>query len=125
MKRSTFILIVCIYGFLLGLAMVLATKSTVAFFGGDPENFHEVSIMRFFGILHLGFNFVALSIRNSLDTKVVKAFLLAIAFVLFASLSNGLYNVFGMGLAQNQSFWFDNALWALLGLGSIYFYSKE
>lgn len=125
MKRSTFILIVCIYGFLLGLTMVLATKSTVAFFGGDPENFREVSIMRFFGILHLGFNFVALSIRNSLDTIVVKAFLLAIAFVLFASLSNGLYNVFGMGLAQNQSFWFDNALWAALGLGSIYFYSKE
>ncbi len=125
MKRSTFILIVCIYGFLLGIAMVLATKSTVAFFGGDPENFHEVSIMRFFGILHLGFNFVALSIRNSLDTKVVKAFLLAIAFVLVASLSNSLYNVFGMGLAQNQSFWFDNGLWALLGIGSIYYYSKE
>jgi len=81
--------------------------------------------MRFFGILHLGFNFVALSIRNSLDSKVVKAFLLAIAFVLFASLSNALYNVFGMGLAQNQSFWFDNGLWAILALGAIYFYSKE
>jgi len=125
MKRSTFVLIICIYGFLLGITMFFFSKSTVAFFDGDPENFHEVGLMRFFGALHLGFNFVGLSIRHTLDTKVAKAYLLGTAFVFLASLGTGLYNVYGLGLPPNDSFWFDSSLWTILGLGCLYFYSKE
>ena len=79
MTRQTFILILCIYGFLLGFIMILIPEFAVSSYAGNPANVHETSTMRFFGALHLGFNFTGLAIRNSADTNVVRAYLLGTA----------------------------------------------
>ena len=83
MTRQTFILIVSIYGFLLGFSMLFLPAVTVKYFGGNPENLHEVSLMQYMGVLHIGFSFTVINLRKSLDTKVVKSYLLGAVFVLF------------------------------------------
>ncbi|MFN3849749.1 MAG: hypothetical protein ACK4NY_09985 [Spirosomataceae bacterium] len=125
MSRQTFILIVVIYGFLLGFSMTILPAEAVKFFGGEPKNITEVNLMRFFGFLHLGFNFTGLTIRKSNDTKVVKAYLLGLAIVLFGSLGSAIYAVYGLNIPMHNTAAFDWSLWAILGAGSLYFWSKE
>lgn len=125
MTRQTFILILNIYGFLLGFSMLFLPAEAVKYFGGHPENLNEVSLMQFFGVLHIGFNFTAINLRKSLDTKVVKSFLLGIAFVLFASVGTALYGAYVLGIPIHKTAFFDWGLWIVLGIGALYFWSKE
>ena len=125
MTRQTFILIVCIYGFLLGFIMILIPEFAVSSYAGNPANLHETSTMRFFGALHLGFNFTGLAVRNSADTNVVRAYFLGTAFVLFASLTIGLYYVLSNQVPFLPSNWFDVTIWVVLGVGALYFWNKE
>ncbi|MCU0327234.1 MAG: hypothetical protein MUF45_18725 [Spirosomaceae bacterium] len=125
MSRQTFILIVVIYGFLLGLSMTILPDEAVKFFGGEPKNITEVNLMRFFGFLHLGFNFTGLTIRKSNDSKVVKAYLLGLAIVLFGSLGSAIYAVYGLNIPIHNTAAFDWSLWGVLGLVSLYFWNQE
>ncbi len=125
MSRKTFILIICIYGFLLGGVMFLFPAFAVQNFGGNVNNIDEVSTMRFFGALHIGYDFIGLSIRNTTDSKVVKTYFLATAFVFLASLGTGLYYTFSGQIPMKENYWIDIAIWTSLGLGCIYFWNKE
>ena len=105
--------------------MLVFPAFAVSNYAGDPTNVHETSTMRFFGALHLGFNFTGLAVRKSSDTKVVRAYLLGIAFVLIASLVIGLYYVLTNQVPFLPSNWLDIAIWVILGGGSLYFWNKE
>ena len=125
MTRPTYLLIVIIYGFLLGLSMTFLPSEAVRFFGGQPDNIQEVNLMRFFGVLHLGFNITGLAIRKSNDINVIKAYLLGLAVVLLGSLASAMYGAFFMKVPIHNTAAFDWSLWGILGLGAIYFWSKE
>ena len=125
MTRQTLILIVTIYGFLLGFVMFFLPEFAVSNYAGNPKNIHETSTMQFFGALHIGFNFIGLAIRTSADTKVVRAYLLATGFVFLASLGIGLYYIFTNQVPFLTSNWLDIAIWTSLGLGCLYFWNKE
>ena len=125
MTRQTFMLIVIIYGFILGFAMFLLPAFAVSAYGGNPANVHETSTMRFFGALQIGFNFIALAIRTSTDTKVIRAYLLGTGGILFGSLGIGLYYVFTDQVPFMPSNWLDVIIWVSLGLGCLYFWNKE
>ena len=125
MTRQTFMLIVIAYGFILGFVMFLLPEFAVSSYAGNPANVHETSTMRFFGALHIGFNFVALAIRNSSDIKVVRAYLLGSAGILLGSLGIGLYYVLSNQVPFVPSNWLDVAIWVVLGTGSLYFWDKE
>lgn len=125
MTRQTYILIVSIYGFLLGISMLLLPKMALSYFGMNPEDMFTVGLMQFFGILHIGHNYMSFMLRKTTDTTVAKAFLLAGAFILFASLGLGIYNVFGRNLPMHSTAWLDWSLWGILGAASLYFWSKE
>lgn len=125
MSRKTFILIVTIYGFLLGGVLFLFPVFAVENFGGNVNNIDEVSTMRFFGALHLGFNYIGLSIRTTTDTKVLKSYLLGTAFVFLASLGTGLYYTITGQIPMKDNYWIDISIWVVLGLGSLYFWNKE
>ena len=125
MTRQTFMLIVIAYGFILGFVMFLLPEFAVSSYAGNPANVHETSTMRFFGALHIGFNFVALAIRNSSDIKVIRAYLLGSAGILLGSLGIGLYYVLSNQVPFMPSNWLDVAIWFVLGLGSLYFWNKE
>ena len=125
MTRQTFMLIVIAYGFILGFVMFLLPEFAVSSYAGNPANVHETSTMRFFGALHIGFNFVALAIRNSSDIKVVRAYLLGSAGILLGSLGIGLYYVLSNQVPFMPSNWLDVAIWVVLGVGALYFWNKE
>ena len=125
MTRQTFMLIVIAYGFILGFVMFLLPEFAVSSYAGNPANVHETSTMRFFGVLHIGFNFVALAIRNSSDIKVVRAYLLGSAGILLGSLGIGLYYVLSNQVPFVPSNWLDVAIWVVLGVGALYFWNKE
>jgi hypothetical protein len=125
MTRKTFILILCIYGFLLGGVMFLFPAFAVANFGGDITNIDEVSTMRFFGALHLGFNFIGLSIRKTADSYVLKAYFLGTAFVFLASIGVGLFYTMTGQVPMKENYWIDISIWAVLALGCLYFWNKE
>lgn len=121
MTRSTFILIICIYGFLLGFVMLFLPGFAVAQYGGNPNNMHETSTMQFFGVLHLSYNFVVLAIRKSADVAVVRSYLLGTAFVCFASLGLGTYYIGSGQLPWSNSYMVDLVLWVTLGAGCLYY----
>ena len=125
MTRQTFMLIVIVYGFILGFVMFLLPEFAVSSYAGNPANVHETSTMRFFGALQIGFNFVALAIRNSSDTKVIRTYLLSSAGILLGSLGIGLYYVLTKQVPFLPSNWLDVIIWISLGLGSLYFWNKE
>ena len=125
MTRQTFMLIVIVYGFILGFVMFFLPEFAVSSYAGNPANIHETSTMRFFGVLQIGFNFVALAIRNSTDTKVIRAYLLASAGILLGSLGIALYYVLTKQVPFLPSNWLDVIIWISLGLGSLYFWNKE
>ena len=125
MTRQTFMLIVIVYGFILGFMMFFLPAFAVSSYAGNPENVHKTSTMRFFGAMHIGFNFVALAIRNSTDTKVIRAYLLCTGGILFGSLGIGLYYVFTNQVPFLPSNWLDIIIWTCLGLGCLYFWNKE
>ena len=105
--------------------MLVFPAFAVSNYAGDPTNVHETSTMRFFGVLQLGFVFVAYAIRYSTDSKVVRAYLLASAFVLLGSLATGLYYVLSNQVPFLPSNWLDVAIWLILGGGALYFWNKE
>lgn len=125
MTRQTYILIVSIYGFLLGISMLLFPKMALGYFAMNAEDTFTVGLMQFFGILHIGHNYMSFMLRKTHDTTVAKAFLLGGAFILLASLGLGLYNVFGRNLPMHSTAWLDWSLWGILGAASLYFWSKE
>jgi hypothetical protein len=125
MTRSTFILIICLYGFLLGVVMLFLPAVAVSQYGGNASNMHGTSTMQFFGVLHLSYNFVVLAIRKSADTAVVKSYLLGVAFVCFASFGLGLYYISTGQLPWRNSYVVDCILWLSMGTGSLYFWNKE
>ena len=125
MTRQTFMLIVIVYGFILGFIMFFLPEFAVSSYAGNPANVHETSTMRFFGALQIGFNYKALAIRNSSDTKVIRTYLLASAGVLLGSLGIGLYYVLTKQVPFLPSNWLDVIIWISLGLGCLYFWNKE
>ncbi len=125
MTRQTFMLIVIVYGFILGFVMFFLPGFAVSAYAGNPENVNETSTMRFLGAFQIGFNFVAIAIRTSTDTKVIRTYLLATAGVLFGSLGIGMYYVFTNQVPFLPSNWLDVFIWVSLGLGCLYFWNKE
>lgn len=125
MTRQTFMFIAIIYGFILGFVMFFLPAFAVSSYAGNSQNVHETSTMRFIGISYIGFQFVALAIRTSTDTKVIRTYLLATAGVLFGSLGIGMYYVFTNQVPFLPSNWLDVVIWTTLGLGCLYFWNKE
>lgn len=125
MTRQTFILIVSIYGFLLGISMLVLPSMALGYFAMNSEDVFATSLMQFFGILHIGHNYMSFMLRKTTDNTVAKAYLLSGAFILFASLGLGLYNVYGRNLPMHSSAWLDWSLWGILGAASLYFWKKE
>ncbi len=122
MKKQTFILIVIIYGLFLAALLLLFPEYAVQSFDGDPTNVDETSTMRFFGVLHFAYNFLALSIRKSTDKKVVGTYLLAVAISFFGSLAVGAYYVLSGQVNFQSNNWLDLIGWTVLGGGALYYY---
>jgi hypothetical protein len=125
MTRSTFILIICIYGMLQGLAMLFVPKIVSKNFGGDPTNNFEMALWGFFGIINIANNIIFLNLRKSNDNQLVKIFLLVIGLAYFAIFGFSIFNHFVRSLPFNNSSPVDYTLWILFGAGALYYWNKS
>lgn len=125
MKRSAFILIPAIYGIIIGFVFLFLPKTATEYFGRNPDDLHLLSIFKFFGLLQIAYNLVGFSIRKSENMQLVKTYLLSLILVLFGSVFLSVTDVFFYGIVPHKTFYIDLAVWAILGVGSIYFYIKE
>lgn len=125
MTRSTFILIISIYGILQGLAMLLIPTIVSKNFGGDPSNNFELALWGFFGIVNIANGIIFLKLRKSIDNLLVKTYLLVIGIAYFAFFGFSIFNHFVRGLPFNDSSPVDYTLWILFGAGAIYYWGKS
>jgi hypothetical protein len=125
MSRSTFILIICIYGILQGTAMLLIPTFVSKNFGGDPTNNFELALWGFFGIINVTNSIIALYLRKSTDNEIVKVWLIGIGIAYFALFGFSIFNHFVRGLPFNDSSPIDYTLWILFGAGAIYYWGKS
>lgn len=125
MKKSTFILIVSIYGFALGIAMLLFPEWVLKHFNRNSTDIYQLSWVNFFGALHITFCIVGISLRKSNNSATLKAYFSSLVFLNFTSIGLGLYDVYIRQIPQHGTFYFDLATWAVLGCGALYFISKE
>lgn len=125
MSRSTFILILCIYGILQGIAMLLIPAFVSKNFGGDPTNQFELSLWGFFGIINIASCIIYLNLRKSTDNQLVKTYLLVIGCAYFAIFGFSIFNHFVRGLPFNASSPVDYTLWIIFGAGALYYWGKS
>lgn len=105
--------------------MLFLSADAVKYFGGNPDNIQEVGLMQYMGIAHFAYNIVGFNIRKSVDSQLVKSYLLANAVFSFGALGVALFAVFVKDLPLHSTAYFDWSLWAILGLGALYFWSRE
>jgi hypothetical protein len=125
MSRSTFILILCIYGLLQGTAMLLVPTIVSKNFGGDPTNNFELALWGFFGITIIASNIIYLNLRKSSDNQLVKLWLLVLGISYFALFGFSIFNHFVRGLAFNDSSPIDYTIWILFGCGALYYWNRS
>lgn len=125
MKKSTFILIASIYGFSLGIAMLLFPEWTLKHFNRDSTDIYQHSWVNFFGALHIAFCIVGISLRKSNNSAILKAYFSSLIFLNFTSIGLALYDVYVRQIPQHGTFYFDIATWAVIGSCALYFLSKE
>ncbi len=125
MSRSTFILIISIYGILQGTAMLFIPAIVSKNFGGDPTNKFELALWGFFGIINIASCSIYLQIRKSSDNQLIKTYLLVIGLAYFAIFAFSIYNHFVRNLPFNNSSPVDYTIWILAGCGSLYYWNKS
>lgn len=124
MSRSTFILIISIYGILQGTAMLFIPTVVSKNFGGDPTNNFELALWGFFGIINIANCIIFLNFRKSTDNQLVKIYLLVIGLAYFAIFGFSIFNHFVRNLPFNNSSPVDYTLWIFFGAGALYYWNK-
>jgi hypothetical protein len=81
--------------------------------------------MQNIGMVHLSFNFIGFQIRKTTDNQTIKAYLIAVMIATFGGIALALFNVFGRNLPLHSTAYLDWGIWAILGFGAFYFWSKE
>ncbi len=125
MSRSTFILIVAVYGILQGLAQLFIPTFVSKNFGGDPTNNFELALWGFFGLINLSHSILFLYFRKCTDSQVIKSMLLIFSIVFFGLIALSVFNHFARNLPFNDSSPVDYTIWFLLGIGSLYYWNRS
>ncbi|MBC7891380.1 MAG: hypothetical protein H7Y12_04130 [Sphingobacteriaceae bacterium] len=121
MSRSTFILVVSLYGLLLSLGMLFAPEPLLQGYGNPVKDTLHVVLFQFLGMSNLGVAIIGLLIRNAEPSLGLRAFLTGQAVTLVGGVALGVYHVTMMGV-PNSTFFTVDSLWRLaLGLGMVYY----
>ncbi|MFN8357945.1 MAG: hypothetical protein U0Y10_26020 [Spirosomataceae bacterium] len=125
MKTNTFILIVSAYSLLLGLPAVFAPHVSNAYFGGDVEDFYQLSSMNFLGGYQLIIGYLGYAAYRSTDKLARQAWLLSITILTFFAIGVYVYNLNVRQMPPHKTLYIDCSIWAIMGLSALYFWNKE
>jgi Na+/melibiose symporter-like transporter len=125
MKTNTFILIVMAYTSLLGLPSIFAPAMSIEYFAGDPTDVNQLSLMNFVGAYQLAIGFLGYVAYRSADKATRRGWLMSIAFLTIAAIIIFVYNINARMMPVHKTYMIDLCIWAILALGSLYFWNKE
>lgn len=123
MKRSTFVLIASIIGFIFGLGFLISPNGALSLYGVKMD-LVGVFIGRYFGSALLG---VAVTWFIASRTDTIEGLLRAGLFGGFVLGVTGLIVAIWDGIAgtANSLVWINTAIYAFLSIGFGYFYFKK
>ncbi|MCY7350131.1 MAG: hypothetical protein LH606_05630 [Cytophagaceae bacterium] len=124
MSRSTFILLLSIYGFLLAAGMLFAPAALLAGYGQPRVDNTHVAIFQFLGIANLGLNIIGLLVRNAEPSPGLRAYLAGTTITLFGGVVLGVYHVLAGIAPADPTFLIDTGWRFLLGVGAGYYLVK-
>jgi Na+/melibiose symporter-like transporter len=125
MKTNTFILIVTAYSLLLGLPSIFTPAASLEYFAGNPTDVNQLSLINFLGGYQLAIGFLGYTAYRSTDKATRRAWLLTIAFLTIAAIIIFVYNINARMMPVHKTYMIDLCIWAILALGSLYFWNKE
>jgi hypothetical protein len=125
MKTNIFILIVAVYGLVLGITAVFYPSASLRYFNGEPENLMQQSIMNSLGLSQIALSYLGISATKSTDSIFRKAFLLSLAFLTFFSVGVSLFNLNMRHFTASSTYLADIAIWLIIAAAALYFRSKE
>lgn len=121
MPRSTFILLLSMYGFLLAIGMLFAPVALLAGYGQPRVDNVHIAIFQFLGIANLALNTIGLMVRNAEPSPGLRAYLTGVAVSLFGGVALGVYQVLAGIAPADPTFLIDTGWRFLLGLGAAYY----
>jgi len=124
MSRSTFILLISLYGLLLAVGMLFAPVALLAGYGNPRVDNTHIAIFQFLGIATLGLNTVGLMIRNTEPSPGLRAYLAGTTVTLFGGVVLGVYQVLVGISPPDPTFLIDTGWRFLLGVGAGYYLLK-
>lgn len=125
MKSNTFILIVALYSFVLGLPSLFMPSLSLEYFAGEPNNLQQQSLMNFIGGYQIALGMIGLFIYKANEPTARRAWLLAIAFLTILAIVLQYYNKNIRQIPVGDTYLIDWAIWVLIAAGAIYFWTKE
>ena len=125
MNRSTFLLLAGIYSTLLAISMVFAPEMSLKNYGVPSVDVSHIAIMQFLGLSVGGFAILLLMNRNAPSSSTLRSLLLAEAANALAGVVLGVYHVYGLHVPVSAFFIGDTLFRLVLGLGFVYFYTRE
>ncbi len=125
MKSNTFILIVALYSFVLGIPSLFLPGLSLEYFAGEPNNLQQHSLMNFIGCYQIALGSIGLLIYRAQEPTARRAWLLAIAFLTISAIILQYYNKYIRQIPVGSTYIIDWAIWAIIAAGAIYFWNKE
>lgn len=125
MSRSLFLLLTGIYGFLLTLVMVFAPEAAIRNYGAPEVNLNQIALMQFLGLSTGAIALMTLLNRKAPNSYTLRTLLLAQALLLMGGVALGIYHATVVHVPMNSFFIGDSLFRLALGLGFMYFYSRE
>lgn len=124
MTRSTFLLIIAIYNFILAASMLLMPALALQNYGIPNIDINHSNILQYLGINILGFGFIALIFRNAQDSIILKNYLMIGAVIIALGVVIGLMQAMKSTSEVPVFYYADLVFRAILGFGFFYFWQK-
>jgi hypothetical protein len=125
MKTNTFIIIVAAYSLLLGAIALFLPSLALEYFAGVPADVQQHSLINYIGGYQIAFGGLGYFLWKSSEKNACKAWLLMTAFLAVLAVILTFYNKSVRMIPVGDTYLVDIAIWIAMGVGALYFRSKE
>lgn len=124
MTRSTFLLIIAIYNFILAASMLLMPAMALQNYGIPNIDINHSNILQYLGVNILGLGFIALIFRNAQDSTTLKNYMMIGAVIIALGIAFGIMQAMKSTSSVPVFYYADLAFRSILGFGFIYFWQQ-
>ncbi len=116
---------ITVYSLLLGLPAIFAPVMSSEYFGKPDPNINELSLFNFIGGYQVVMGYLGYVAYRSTDKIARRGWLLSIACLCIFAILVYVYNLNIRQMLAHKTLAIDVTIWAIIALGSIYFWNQE